>query len=88
MATDQSERQYRITPWPIRVGAPLAALFLVAGLVKAGAVLAVPIPIILAAAWVCAAERCGLVVTDDGIESRMTHKDNRFHRTWADIDGF
>jgi hypothetical protein len=88
MASEVSERRYRIAPWPIRICIPLAALVVVAGLVHSGAVAAVPAPVIVAAGWVYAAERCGLVVTNDGIESRMTRRQNRFQRRWTDIGSF
>jgi len=42
----------------------------------------------LAAAWVYAGERCGLIVTSTGIESRMTRRENTFRQAWSDIDGF
>lgn len=81
-------RIYRITPWPIRIGAPLVALVVILGLIHDGAAAAVPIPIVLAAAWLYAAERCGVVVTADGIESRMTRRENMFRRPWTDIQTF
>jgi hypothetical protein len=83
-----SERSYRITPWPIRLGAPLVVLIVIAGLLHDGAAAAVPLPIILGAAWIYGAERCGLIVTADGIESRMTRRRSRFRRPWSDIDSF
>jgi hypothetical protein len=82
------ERRYRIVPWPIRIGVPLAALIVVAGLLNAGAAAAIPVPIILAAGWVYSAERCGLVATEGGIESRMTRPKNRFQHPWTDIESF
>ena len=66
----------------------MAALVAVAGPINAGALAAIPVPIILAAGWVYAAERCGLVATDEGIESRMTRRENTFRCRWTDIDGF
>lgn len=59
-----------------------------AGLLHAGAAAALPIPIVVAAGWVYAGERCGLVVKSDGVESRMTRRPNRFQYAWTDIDGF
>lgn len=88
MACDPSERHYRITPWPIKIGIPLAALVVVVGLIHAGAAAITPLPTILAAGWVYAAERCTLVATDEGIESRMTRRQNSFQRPWADIESF
>jgi hypothetical protein len=88
MTHDRPERRYRITPWPTRLLVPLTALVAVLGLIHDGAAVAVPAPIILAAGYLYAAERCGLVVTDEGIESRMTRRPNRFQTGWADIDGF
>ena len=66
----------------------MAALVAVAGPINAGALAAIPVPIILAAGWVYAAERCGLVATDEGIESRMTRRENTFRCRWTDIDSF
>jgi hypothetical protein len=71
-------RVYRITPWPIRIGAPLVAIVVVAGLLSAGAAATVPIPTLLAVVWIYAAERCGLVVSSGGIEGKMTRRHNRF----------
>jgi hypothetical protein len=81
-------RRYRVTPWAIRICVPLAVLVVIAGLVNAGAEAAIPLPIVLGAAWIYAAERCGLVVTPGGIESRMTRRENRFRHPWSDIDSF
>jgi hypothetical protein len=88
MASEASARCYRITPWVIRIGAPLAALVVVLGLTHSGATAAIPFPFIVAAAWIYAAERCGLVATDEGIESRMTRRENSFRCRWADIESF
>jgi hypothetical protein len=87
-ALGDGPRVYRITPWPIRIGAPFAAIVVMAGLLEAGAAAFIPVPIVLAAAWICAAEWCGLVVANDGIESRMTRRYNSFRYAWTDIDGF
>jgi hypothetical protein len=81
-------RRYRIPPWPVRIGAPLTALMVVIALIHAGAAVATPVPIILAAGWIYGGEYCGLVVTDQGIESRMTRRENRFRHEWAEVDGF
>ena len=83
MTHARPERRYRITPGPTRLLIPLTALVAVLGLIHDGAAAAVPVPIILAAGYIYAAERCGLVATDDGIESRMTRRQNRFQRAWA-----
>ena len=47
-----------------------------------------PIPIILAAGWIYGGEYWGLVVTDQGIESRMTRRENWFRHQWAEVEGF
>ena len=83
-----SARRYRTTPWPIRIGAPLLALVVVAGLIHDGPDAAIPIPIILCAGWIDGGEYCGLVVTDEAIESRMTRRENRFRHQWTEVDGF
>lgn len=81
-------RVYRITPWPIRIVVPLLVIVVIAGLLHGGSLWAVPIPVVSGAAWICAAEWCGLVVSDIGIESRMIRRWNRFRYAWADIGGF
>ena len=58
------------------------------GLIHDGAAAATPIPIIFAAAWIYGGEYCGLVVTNQEIESRMTRRENRFRYQWRDVDGF
>ena len=91
MSTSGSEsaaRIYRITPWPTRIGAPLAALVVIAGLFHNGETAVLPIPIVLAATYIYLAERCGLVVTHNGVESRMTRRENRFRYRWSDVGGF
>jgi len=85
---EPSARRYRIRPWPIRIGVPFAALVVVIGLIHDGAAAATPIAIILAAGWIYGAEYCGLVVTNQEIESRMTRRQNRFRHQWAEVDGF
>jgi len=86
--SDHSARHYRITPWPIRIGVPFAALVVVLGLIHDGAAAATPIPIILGAGWIYGGEYCGLVVTDEAIESRMTRRENRFRYQWPEVDEF
>lgn len=81
-------RVFRITPWPIRIGAPLVALVVILVLIDDRAAAAIPVPIVLAAAWLYAAERCGLVVSTHCIESRMTRRENTFRQPWHDIDSF
>lgn len=81
-------RVHKITPWPVRICAPLAAAVAVVGLLHGGSAVLAPVPVILAAAWVYAGERCGLIVTSTGIESRMTRRENTFRQAWSDIDGF
>jgi len=84
----RAPRVHRIAPWPVRICAPLAAAVAVVGLLHGGSAVLAPVPVILAAAWVYAGERCGLVVTSTGIESRMTRRENTFRQAWSDIDGF
>jgi hypothetical protein len=81
-------RVYRIKPWPIRIGVPLMITVAVLGVLHVGAIWAVPIPIVLGALWMYGGEWCGLVVTAEGIESRMTRSANRFGCAWMDIDDF
>jgi hypothetical protein len=85
---DPSARRYRIKPWPIRIGIPFAALVVIAGLIHNHDAALIPIPVVLAVAYVWLAERCGLYVTDRDVESRMTRRANSFRCRWADIDSF
>jgi hypothetical protein len=85
---DHSARRYRIAPWPIRIGVPFLVLVVVLGLIHDGAAVAIPIPIILGAGWIYGGEYCGLVVTDEAIESRMTRRQNRFRYQWPEVDEF
>jgi hypothetical protein len=85
---DSPARRYGITPWPVRLGVPILALVVIAGLIHDGAAAATPIPIILAAGCIYGGEYCGLVVTDQEIESRMTRRENRFRQQWTEVDGF
>ena len=81
-------RVNRITPWPIRILVPIAVIVAIAGVVHGGSVWAVPIPLALGVVWIGAAEWCGLVVTDMGIETRMTRRQNRFRHGWSDVGSF
>ena len=83
-------RHYRVSIWPLYVLVPFTAVVAVAGLISdhtAPAVL-VPIVVLLAAAWIYAARRSGLYVTDSGVESRMTRRENSFRFSWPEIDHF
>jgi hypothetical protein len=51
-------RVYRITPWPIRILVPIAVIAAIAGLLHGGSVWVVPIPVVLGAVWIGAAEWC------------------------------
>jgi hypothetical protein len=84
----QAARRYRVAPWTIRILIPFVAVLAINVLIHNAAAAFIPVPIVLAAAWICAAEWCGLLVTKDGIESRMTRRENRFSYRWSDIDAF
>lgn len=85
---DPSARRYRIKPWPIRICIPLAAVAIIAGLVGSHDSALVPLVVALAVTYVWLAERCGLYVTDWGIESRMTRRQNSFRYPWSEVDRF
>lgn len=82
--------RYRITPWPVRVLIPLAALVLIAGIAHDGTAPAVLIPVVVgtAIAYLLAAERIGLYCSASGLESRMTRRTNSFRYEWSEIDRF
>jgi hypothetical protein len=79
-----------MTPWLARVLVPILTLVAVLGLIHDHTAPAVFVPIVVLAAgvWIYAAERSGLYVTDWGLESRMTRRNNSFRYAWTDIDHF
>ncbi len=83
-------RHYRITPWPVRVLVPFIAFVVVLAVIadRTAPAVVVPIVVVLAGAYIYAAERSGLYVTDRGIESRMTRRGDSFRFSWADVDHF
>ena len=83
-------RRYRITPWAVRVFVPLVGLVVILAVVadRAAPSLIVPVVVVLTGSYVYLAERCGLYVTDSGIESRMTRRGDSFRTLWTDIDHF
>ena len=90
MASTEATRRYRIEPWPVRILMPVVVGAFVIQIVSsrtAPAVL-VPVVLVLGAAYVYATERCGLYVSDWGLESKMARRGNSFRYPWAEIDGF
>ncbi|MGO9977394.1 MAG: hypothetical protein ACLP01_32225 [Solirubrobacteraceae bacterium] len=66
----------------------MTAIVAVDGLIHAGTAAAIPVAVVLVVAWMSGTEWCGLVVTSDGIESRMARRENRFRYAWTNVDGF
>jgi len=83
-----AEHVYKITPWAIRVGAPIVVLVLIAGLRHGHDAALIPLPIVFAVVWVWSSERCRIVTTSVGLESRMNRARNCFQYAWGEIDGF
>jgi hypothetical protein len=83
-------RRYCITPWPVRILAPVLALVVILTVAADNDAPAVTIPIvlILGGLYIFAAERCGLYADDSGLESRMTRRANSFRYAWSEIDQF
>jgi hypothetical protein len=82
--------RYRIVPWPIRVLMPAMALVVMDGLAHdhAAPVILIPLVIVAVIAYIVAAERCGLYVSADGLESKMTRRANSFRYRWSEIERF
>jgi hypothetical protein len=82
--------RYRIAPWPVRILIPIVALVLIAGIEHDGTAPAVLIPVVVvvAIAYLVAAERVGLYCSASGLDSRMTRRMNSFRFGWREIDRF
>jgi hypothetical protein len=85
---DPAARRYRVKPWPIRVCIPLAAVVVIAALLHSHESAYVPLVVLAATAWVWLAERCGIYVTDWGIQSVMARRENSFRHPWSAISAF
>jgi hypothetical protein len=85
-----ADTRFRITPWPVRVLIPFAAVVLITGIAHDGTAPAVLIPVVVgtAIAYLLASERVGLYCSASGLESRMTRRANSFRYGWSEIDRF